>query len=151
MSVLSNLKNTHRPRASRKRVGRGIGSNWGKTSGRGNKGAKSRAGYKRRLGNEGGQLPLYRKLPHRGFSNAQFKKEVIAINFSRISHDYEDGEVVNRDSLIAKRIIPRNTTAQIKILANGNLDKKVEVHVNALSKKAEEELQKLSLKYSIVG
>lgn len=150
MDILSNLKNTHRKEKSRKRLGRGLGSNWGKTAGRGQKGAKSRSGYKRRHGQEGGQLPLYRKLPYRGFTNAQFKKEVIAVNFSRISRDYVDGEIVNRETLVAKRIIPKNTKALIKILSNGTLDKKVEMHVNAFSEKAEAELKKLSLTYSIV-
>lgn len=150
MSILSNLKNTHRKVQKRKRLGRGIGSNWGKTAGRGQKGAKSRAGYKKRHGNEGGQLPLYRKLPVRGFSNARFKKEVISVNLSRISKEYTDGEIVNRETLIAKRIIPKNTKALIKILAHGKLDKKIEMHVNAFSKSAEEQLKKQKLTYSIV-
>ena len=150
MSILENLKNTHRKFQSRKRIGRGIGSNWGKTAGRGQKGQKARSGYKTRGGQEGGQLPLYRKLPVRGFSNAQFKKDVIAINFSRISRDYSDGEIVNRDSLVLKRIIPKNTKALIKILGHGKLDKKVEMHVNAFSKNAQEQIEKLKLTYSIV-
>ena len=150
MSLLSNLKNTHRKEQSRKRLGRGLGSNWGKTAGRGQKGAKARSGYKRRYGQEGGQLPIYRKIPYRGFSNAQFKKEVISLNFARLNNHFEDGEVVNRETLVAKGCIPKNTKAAIKILSHGKLEKKVEVHVNAFSKKAEEELKKLKLTYTTV-
>ena len=149
MTLLSNLKNSHRPEKKNKRLGRGLGSNWGKTAGRGQKGAKSRSGYKRRHGTEGGQLPLYQKLPTRGFTNAKFKKDVLSINLGRISKHFQDGDVVNRETLTAKGCIPRNTKALIKILAHGKLDKKVEIHADAMSKKAQEELEKQSLKYSV--
>ena len=151
MTLLSNLKNSHRPEKKRKRLGRGIGSNWGKTAGRGQKGAKSRSGYKRRHGTEGGQLPLYRKTPTRGFTNARFKKDVVSVNFSRISDAFEDGEVVSRETLAAKDCIPRNTKAMIKILAHGKLDKKVEIYANAFSEKAEEILKSQSVTYAVVN
>ncbi len=85
MTTLDNLQNTTRPYKRRKRVGRGIGSKLGKTCGRGEKGAGARAGYKRRLGKEGGNLPLFMKLPIRGFSNARFRRAYDAINLEQIN------------------------------------------------------------------
>ena len=91
MITLHNLKDSHRKSPNVQRVGRGIGSKRGKTCCRGHKGDKSRSGYKRRYGKEGGQLPLYRKLPTRGFSNLGFKEQPFSINLSRIEEIFEDG------------------------------------------------------------
>ncbi|MEI6531218.1 MAG: 50S ribosomal protein L15, partial [Chlamydiota bacterium] len=85
MLTLNTLKNVSRPKKARKRVGRGSGSGLGKTSGRGNKGDGSRSGRKQRLGYEGGQFPLFRKLPVRGFSNAEFKKNFYVLNLQEIN------------------------------------------------------------------
>ena len=98
---LSELKNTNK-RKKTKRVGRGPGSKMGKTSCRGHKGDKSRSGYKVRGAKEGGQLPLFQKLPHRGFSNEQFKVRVFEINLGRIESAFEDGETVNRETMMKK-------------------------------------------------
>lgn len=133
MTLLSNLKNTHCERKNVQRVGRGIGSNRGKTSCRGHKGAKSRSGYKRRLGNEGGQLPLYRKIPCRGFSNARFESDVYAINLGRVNEIFEDGEVVSRETLIHKGILPLTSKSEIKILAGGKLTKSIKFDVKFMS------------------
>src|SRR5262249_39578510 len=92
---LHSLQNSSRPAKRRKRVGRGMGSGLGKTCGRGHKGAGSRAGYKTRARYEGGQLPLYRKVPGRGFSNARFQKKLDAINLNQIEKLFNDGDVVN--------------------------------------------------------
>lgn len=151
MTLLSNLKNSHRKEPKKKRVGRGIGSNWGKTAGRGQKGAKSRSGYKRRHGAEGGQLPLYRKTPTRGFTNGRFKIDVVTVNLGRISSVFVDGEIVNRDSLEMKGCIPKNTKALVKILGNGTLDKKVEIYADAFSAKAAEILKKQSVKHATLN
>lgn len=102
MIKLESLKNTHRKSPNVQRVGRGIGSKRGKTSCRGHKGDKSRSGYKRRYGKEGGQLPLYRKLPTRGFSNLGFREPPFSINLDRINALFEDGETVNAQTLIDK-------------------------------------------------
>ncbi|MGI6466150.1 MAG: 50S ribosomal protein L15 [Sphaerochaetaceae bacterium] len=112
--------------ANKKRtiVGRGIGSTRGRTSGRGNKGQNSRSGGGVRVGFEGGQMPLYRRIARRGFSNSPFKKEYQAISLDAISKNFNDGEVVNRDALIDKGIIKGHAT-EAKILANGELTKKV--------------------------
>ncbi len=132
MTLLSNLKNTN-PRKNVQRVGRGVGSNRGKTSCRGHKGAKSRSGYKRRLGNEGGQLPLYRKIPCRGFSNARFEKDVFSITLGRLSALYEDGETVSRETLIQKNVLPFTCRSEIKILSGGKFDKSLKFDVKFMS------------------
>src|SRR3989344_6091497 len=95
MLNLSNLRNTSRPRKKVQRVGRGIGSKRGATSGRGGKGDSARAGYRKRFGYEGGQVPLYRKLPIRGFTRGRFVKDSIALSLSALQAHYQDGETVN--------------------------------------------------------
>ena len=144
MVSLSNLQNTHTDRKNVQRVGRGIGSRRGKTSCRGHKGAKARSGYKTRIGNssEGGQLPLYRKLPCRGFSNARFEKDVYAINLTRLNEIFEEGETVSRDTLIAKGILPFTCKSSIKILGNGKLEKTLKFEVDQFSKTAEATINK---------
>jgi large subunit ribosomal protein L15 len=133
MTLLSNLKNTHTYRKNVQRVGRGVGSRRGKTSCRGHKGAKSRSGYKRRLGNEGGQLPLYRKIPCRGFSNARFEMDIYAINLARVNELYQEGETVSRQSLIEKGILPMTSKAEVKVLAGGKLTKSLKFDVKHMS------------------
>jgi len=133
MSLLANLKNTHSVRKNVQRVGRGVGSKRGKTSCRGHKGAKSRSGYKRRLGNEGGQLPLYRKIPCRGFSNARFEQDVYSINLGRLNDLFEDGETVSKDTLIQKGILPLTSKSEIKVLAGGKLTKSIKFDVKFMS------------------
>ena len=94
MLDLSNLKNTSRPRKKVQRIGRGIGSKRGATSGRGGKGDSARQGYKKRFGYEGGQVPLYRKLPIRGFTRGRFIKASMAIGLATIDAHFENGETV---------------------------------------------------------
>ncbi len=144
---LSELKDTHRKPKRRKRVGRGPGSKMGKTSGRGHKGAKSRSGYKTRAGMEGGQLPLYQKLPHRGFSNAQFKVPVFEINLSRINDTFEDGEVVNKKTLMEKGFPMRRMKGGFKVLASGEITKKVVIEANRYSKNAITKLEKQGIEF----
>ncbi|MCY3974642.1 MAG: 50S ribosomal protein L15 [Simkaniaceae bacterium] len=137
MSVkLFDLRDTHGGRPSRQRVGRGPGSGRGKTCGRGHKGDKSRSGYKRRAGKEGGQLPLFQKLPGRGFSNMRFRKPVFSINLGRIDAHFSDGETVNRATLLQKGFRVRRRTRCIKILGMGELTKKVTIEATAFSRGA---------------
>jgi large subunit ribosomal protein L15 len=150
MSILSNLQNTHRPAKPRKRVGRGVGSKLGKTCGRGHKGDKSRSGYKRRYGNEGGQFPLYKKLPIRGFNNGRFKQEMFSINLDRINDAFEDGETVNLMTLINKGLFSVSSKAKIKILGNGNITKKVLIEADIFTKGAIEKLQQSSIEFKVV-
>ncbi len=146
---LHTLTNSSRPFKRRKRVGRGMGSGLGKTCGRGQKGAGSRSGYKTRARYEGGQLPLYRKLPGRGFNNKRFQKKLDAINLGDIENLFADGDVVNLQTLRAAGYIS-GTSYGVKVLSEGELTKKVRIEVNAMSKKAEEKLQQAQIQYSII-
>jgi len=148
MITLSTLKNTHRYKSKIQRVGRGPGSKRGKTSGRGVKGDKSRSGYKRRAGQEGGQLPLFRKLPVRGFSNARFRKEVVSLNLGLIEALFEAGETVNLETLRDKGLAPRMVPGGLKILANGTLTKKVTIEAHRFSQAAREKLDKAGIAYT---
>ena len=110
MINLSQLKNTSRPKKKIQRVGRGIGSKRGATSGRGTKGDGSRRGYSRRYGYEGGQVPLYRKLPVRGFTRGRFDKTVHRRSrWPSIERNFSDGETVNVETLRQKGLIPRTS------------------------------------------
>lgn len=142
MIRLSELKNTDRPKKKVQRVGRGPGSKRGKTSCRGHKGDKARSGYKTRLGQEGGQLPLFRKMPTRGFNHGRFRKEVLGINLGLIEEAFNDGETVNYESLRARGLSPRNIPGGIKILGQGELKKKVTIEAHRFSKSAREKLEK---------
>jgi len=147
---LHSLKNPSRPWKRRKRVGRGVGSGRGKTSTRGVKGAGSRSGWQARFRFEGGQIPLYRKLPERGFARGRFQKKLSSINLSKIDRFYSDGEVVNQESLFRHGFIPA-TCHGVKILGVGELTKKVRFEVSALSKAAEEKLKKAGIEYKILS
>lgn len=142
---LHNLKSSKK---KSKRVGRGPGSGKGKTCGNGHKGGKARSGHGIRLGYEGGQARLFTKLPTYGFSNKRFKKPIFFINLSEIDRIYKDEEVVNFDSLKAKGKKP--IKGRIKILANGDLNKKVCIEANYFSKKAIEKLNKKGIEYKIL-
>jgi large subunit ribosomal protein L15 len=150
MITLSELKNTSRPKKKVQRVGRGVGSGRGKTSGRGEKGDGSRSGYKRRYGYEGGQVPLYRKLPIRGFTRGRFEKPSQAITLALIEQYFNDGEVVNMATLREKGLVHRRLPAGIKILANGELTKKVTIEANAVSKSALQKLEEKKISFTLV-
>ena len=137
-----NLSNLH-PAAGSKhsdafRVGRGHGSGNGKTAGRGQKGQKSRSGGKVRVGFEGGQMPLYRRLPKRGFTNRN-SKEIITINVDVLKR-FEDGAEVTVESLLASSAISKAGDG-VKILGNGELTKKLNVKVNAVSETAKSKIE----------
>jgi large subunit ribosomal protein L15 len=139
MITLNSLSNSSRPKKTRKRVGRGIGSGVGKTSGRGEKGAGSRAGYKRRYGKEGGQFPLFMKTPKRGFSNAPFRETYDIINLGQIDALYKEGEIVNLKTL-NERGFGCSQQRGLKILGDGELKKKVKIEAQAASSSALEKL-----------
>lgn len=130
-----------------KRVGRGVGSKKGKTCGRGTKGDKSRSGYKRRYGKEGGQLPLFKKLPHRGFSRARFQKKSFALNLDRLEQHFEDGEVINKETLMKKGFPLRRAVAGLKVLGKGVITKKVVVEAKSFSKKAIQKLEEKGVEF----
>lgn len=123
-------------------VGRGSSSGHGKTSGKGNKGQQSRSGGKTYVGFEGGQMPLYRRIARKGFSNYHFKKEYEIINIQDIEAKYSDGEVVNGETLVAKGLVKKSRML-VKLLGNGNLTKKVTVDVAKVSASAKEKIEKI--------
>ena len=124
----------------RKRVGRGQGSGHGKTCGRGHKGGGSRAGWKQRGFAEGGQMPLFRRLPKRGFSNARFRTEYQVVNVDDLQERFEDGALVNGQSLLEAGLI-RDVRRGVKILANGTLSKRLTVEVDRFSSQAAEKIR----------
>lgn len=148
MITLDKLKNTTRPSKARKRVGRGLGSKLGKTCGRGEKGAGSRAGYKRRLGKEGGNMPLFMKLPIRGFSNVRFRRAYDVINLDQLNDVFQDGETVSIETLQERGFIS-GPTYGVKLLGTGELTKKLIIRVQALSDSAREKLTHAKIDFEI--
>ncbi|PKK39679.1 LSU ribosomal protein L15p (L27Ae) [Clostridiaceae bacterium JG1575] len=135
---LHELKSPEGSRQGRKRVGRGTGSGWGRNSGKGEKGQNSRSGGGVRPGFEGGQMPLFRRLPKRGFKNP-FTKEYNAINLDRLNM-FDNGTVVTEDLLLEKRVISKKLDG-VKILANGTIEKALTVKVSKFSKAACEKIE----------
>lgn len=133
---------------SKKRVGRGSGSGLGKTSGRGQKGQKARSGGSINPVFEGGQLPLYRRLPKRGFSNYPFKKEYAVINLSDLNV-FEDGTVVT-PALLKERGIVKKQLSGIKVLGEGQLDKKITVQAHKFSKSALDKINESGSKAEVI-
>ena len=133
---------------TRKRVGRGPGSGLGKTSGRGENGQKSRSGYSHKPGFEGGQIPLHRRLPKRGFSNARFKVEYAVINLSDLNN-FENEAVVSPELLKDMGLV-KNQLDGIKVLGNGTLEKKLVVKAHKFSLKAIEEIEKSGGKVEVI-
>ena len=123
---LSNLTNTPGSRQRRKRVGRGCGSGLGKTCGKGRKGQQSRKGHKHKLQFEGGQMPLVRRLPKRGFNNARFNAKALAVNVSDLEKKFETGAEITVEAL-AKAGFSDNKCPKVKILGKGELTKKFAV------------------------
>ncbi len=133
MLNLSNLSPQPGSRKNRKRVGRGQGSGHGKTATRGEKGYKSRSGSSIRPGFEGGQMPLHRRLPKRGFTNI-FRKEFAIINVSDLNR-FEAGSTVDREALVKSGLIKKNAE-RVKLLANGELDRALTIKVDKISNSA---------------
>ena len=133
---------------NRKRVGRGQGSGTGKTSGRGEKGQNARSGGGVRVGFEGGQTPLFRRLPKRGFSNALFKKEYAIINLDDLNK-FEDGAEVSLE-VLRNMTLDRVFKDGLKVLGNGTLEKKLNVKANKFSASAKEQIEKLGGKAEVI-
>ena len=134
---LSNLKPPKGANRNRKRVGRGPGSGLGKTAGRGSKGAQSRAGYKRKRGFEGGQMPLHRRLPKRGFHNP-FRVEYAVVNLDDLAARFAAGAEVTPEVLRAERLV--TTKQPIKVLARGEIAVALTVKAHKFSGKAAEKI-----------
>ena len=145
---LNELKYNEGSKKDIKRLGRGSSSGTGKTSGRGENGQKSRSGGGVRVGFEGGQLPLYRRLPKRGFSNAMFKKTYAVINVSDLNK-FEEGTEVTPELLFEMGIIKKQLSG-IKVLGNGQLEKKINVTAHKFSNVAKEQIEKLGGKVEVI-
>jgi large subunit ribosomal protein L15 len=145
------LSNLGPPKGSRKkkvRVGRGIGSKLGRTSGLGNKGQKSRRGYSRRRGFEGGQMPLHRRIPKRGFHNP-FGVQYSIVNLEELNV-FPEGETVTPELLRAHGFV-RRATDPIKVLGDGELKTKLTIHAHAFSASAKEKIAKAGGTFEVVA
>ena len=145
------LHNMHPQEGSthkRKIVGRGPGSGLGKTSGKGHKGQNARSGGGVRPGFEGGQLPLFRRIPKRGFSNARFKKVYATVNLSDLNV-FSDGDVIDINTLLEKGIIKKELCG-LKILGNGTLEKKLTIKAKKFTETAKEKIEKSGGKIEVI-
>ncbi len=133
MIKLNNLSPAKGSRRQRKRLGRGLGSGLGKTAGRGHKGARSRSGYSSKPGYEGGQMPLHRRLPKRGFTNI-FKKEYCIVTLSDLD-TFDAGSEINREALLQAGFISKKDI-NVKVLANGEITTSITLDVDKVSKGA---------------
>ncbi len=138
MLSLSNLSPNPAARKQRKRLGRGQGSGHGKTAGRGHKGANSRSGRGVRMGFEGGQMPLQRRLPKRGFTNI-FKKVYAIVSLGDLDR-FEAGSTVDRAALVKAGLIKKSSTL-VKVLANGEITRALSVDVDKISRAAREKIE----------
>ncbi|HQZ27051.1 MAG: 50S ribosomal protein L15 [Verrucomicrobiales bacterium] len=138
---LHDLQPTPGSKHRSRRVGRGESSGLGKTSGKGHKGQKARSGASIRPGFEGGQMPLARRLPKKGFNNAQFKTQYAIVNLSDLEVKFSDGDEVNEESLRALGLV-KGRFDGVKVLAKGEVSKKLTVSVEKISATAKEKIEK---------
>ncbi|QDT37507.1 50S ribosomal protein L15 [Stratiformator vulcanicus] len=139
--ILDDIHRDIKKNKKRKRIGRGPGSGHGKTSGRGHKGYFSRAGSSLKRGFAGGQTPLFMRVAKRGFSNAYFQKRITVVNVRQLNEFYEDGGVVDPESL-KKKALAFGRFEIVKVLGDGELSKKLTVKAHRFSKSAEEKITK---------
>jgi large subunit ribosomal protein L15 len=145
---LNDLSPAKGSRSSRNRVGRGVGSGWGKTAGRGSKGHRSRSGGGVRPGFEGGQMPLHRRLPKRGFHNL-FKKAIMIINIRDLNR-FESGALVDEAALIQAGII-KGKYDEVKLLGQGDITHPLTVKIGAASQKAKEKIEAAGGKVEVIA
>lgn len=146
---IQSLKPAENSRFSKKRLGRGIGSGVGKTSGKGHKGQNARSGGGVRVGFEGGQMPLIRKLPRRGFTNADFKKVYTIVNVSDLNR-FDENSVVDVNAIVEKGIVSKIEKYGVKVLGNGKLEKALTVKANKFSETAKKKIQDAQGKFEEV-
>ena len=145
---LSNLKPAHGSKHSKKRVGRGHGTGQGTQAGRGHKGAQSRSGYKSKRGFEGGQMPLHRRVPKRGFHNP-FRREYAVVNLDALEDRFDAGTVVTPELLRERGLI--RSGQQVKVLARGDIAKKLTVRAHKFSGKAAEKIAAAGGAAEVIG
>ena len=134
--ILNDVQTGIQPRKPRKRIGRGVGSGHGKTSGRGHKGFFSRSGASTRRGFQGGQMPLFRRVAKRGFSNNQFAAEVVVVNVGLLGENFESGSEVTPELLVARGLVATRFD-EIKVLGDGELSVSLKVVAHRFSASAE--------------
>ncbi|HYW73619.1 MAG TPA: 50S ribosomal protein L15 [Pyrinomonadaceae bacterium] len=147
-----NLNNLHPAKGSthkKKRLGRGPGTGLGKTSGRGEKGQKSRSGYSSKVGFEGGQMPLHRRLPKRGFTNI-FKKQWIEVSLGALEQSFGAGDEITPEVLHHRGII-KKAKHDIVVLGNGEVTKALKVSAHRFTKSAKEKIEKAGGTVTVVG
>ncbi len=145
---LNNLRPAAGSTHKKKRVGRGPGSGLGKTSGRGNKGQKSRSGYSSKSGFEGGQMPLQRRLPKRGFTNI-FKKKWLEISLAKIEQNFKAGDVVTPEILHSLGLI-KKAKHDVVILGNGEVTKALKISAHRFTETAREKIEKAGGSVSVI-
>ena len=146
---IQSLKPAENSRFSKKRLGRGIGSGVGKTSGKGHKGQNARSGGGVRVGFEGGQMPLIRKLPRSGFTNADFQKVYTVVNVSDLNR-FDENSVVDANAIVEKGIVSKIEKYGVKVLGNGKLEKALTVKANKFSETAKKKIQDAQGKFEEV-
>ena len=146
---LNNLKPAKGSTHKKKRVGRGPGSGLGKTAGRGEKGQKSRSGYSRKLGFEGGQMPLHRRLPKRGFTNV-FKKRWLEVSIGALDRHFKADEEVTPE-LLHERGIIKKAKYDVVVLGNGELSKALRISAHRFTKSAREKIEKAGGAASVIS
>jgi len=134
--ILIDVQSGNEPRKARKRIGRGVGSGHGKTAGRGHKGFFSRSGSSRRRGFQGGQMPLFRRVAKRGFSNNFFAADVAVINIGELNDAFEAGAEISPELLAGKGLIPSKFD-ELKVLGDGELTKSFVINAHRFSASAE--------------
>lgn len=137
---LADVRGAYLPRSKRKRVGRGTGSGLGKTAGRGHKGQQARAGGGTPPGFEGGQMPLYRRLPKRGFNNAKFRRVFAIVNVGQLEKAFEDGAQVDNAAIRQAHLVNAKT-GPIKVLGSGELTKKLMITADRFSESAKRKIE----------
>ena len=146
---LHELSPAHGSTKSAWRKGRGVGSGNGKTAGRGHKGQNARTGGGVRPGFEGGQMPLYRRLPKRGFTNSLFKKEYAIINLETLDKLFNDGDAVSMETLLEKGVIRKELNG-LKVLGRGEITKKLTVKATIFSASAKEKIEAAGGKAEVI-
>ncbi|MBP6820702.1 MAG: 50S ribosomal protein L15 [Acidobacteria bacterium] len=147
---LNNLRAPEGATHKKKRLGRGQGSGLGKTSGRGNKGQKSRSGYSRKRGFEGGQMPLHRRLPKRGFTNI-FKREWAEVNLTQLEELFEVGVTVTPEALVEKGLVRKSLIKSIVVLGKGQLSKSLSISVHRFSESAKNKIEAAGGKAEVIA
>ena len=147
---LNNLKAPAGATHKKKRVGRGPGSGLGKTAGRGNKGQKSRSGYSGKRGFEGGQMPLHRRLPKRGFTNI-FKREWAEVNLADLEKMFEAGSTVTPEALVEIGLVRKSKQEAIVVLGQGDLKKSLNVSVHRFSATAKQKIEAVGGKVEVLS